>query len=109
MSAAVLTGALVVDGTGAPGRRADVTVAEGRIAAIDAPGTASGPSRPDPDGLALAPGFVDLHANSDLPPFAYPGGAHLERPGTHTQVTRNFWSGPPPPLRRGPTHFHHAA
>ncbi|MFF9351392.1 amidohydrolase family protein [Streptomyces sp. NPDC014734] len=66
----VIRDAYVIDGTGAPGRRADVTIDGGRIADIR-PEHAPGP-RPsgrrvlDADGLALAPGFIDMHAHSDL-------------------------------------------
>ncbi|MFJ9678485.1 amidohydrolase family protein [Streptomyces sp. NPDC101194] len=66
----VIRNALVVDGTGTPARRADVAVDGGRIAEIH-PEHAPGP-RPtarrtlDADGLALSPGFVDMHAHSDL-------------------------------------------
>lgn len=66
----VLRDALVVDGTGAPSYRADVALDGGRIAEIHPEGSA-GP-RPtaartvDADGLALAPGFIDMHAHSDL-------------------------------------------
>ncbi|MFB6714311.1 amidohydrolase family protein [Streptomyces sp. NPDC056358] len=66
----VIRDALVVDGTGTPARRADVAVDDGRIAEIH-PEHAPGP-RPtarrtlDADGLALSPGFVDMHAHSDL-------------------------------------------
>ncbi|MGW1103267.1 N-acyl-D-amino-acid deacylase family protein [Streptomyces sp. NPDC002540] len=66
----VIRNALVVDGTGTPARRADVAVDGGRIAGIH-PEQAPGP-RPtarrtlDADGLALSPGFIDMHAHSDL-------------------------------------------
>ncbi|MFF3394221.1 amidohydrolase family protein [Streptomyces sp. NPDC002669] len=66
----VIRNAHVVDGTGSPGRRADVAIAGGRIAVIHPEG-APGP-RPaarrvlDADGLVLSPGFVDMHAHSDL-------------------------------------------
>ncbi|WP_406148724.1 amidohydrolase family protein [Streptomyces anulatus] len=66
----VLRDALVVDGTGAPSYRADVALDGGRIAEIHPEGS-PGP-RPtaartvDADGLALAPGFIDMHAHSDL-------------------------------------------
>ncbi|WP_329589710.1 D-aminoacylase [Streptomyces sp. NBC_01362] len=66
----VIRNAHVVDGTGAPRRRADVAVVDGRIAEIHPEG-APGP-RPsarrtlDADGLALSPGFIDMHAHSDL-------------------------------------------
>ncbi|MFF8692951.1 amidohydrolase family protein [Streptomyces sp. NPDC015144] len=66
----VIRNAYVVDGTGAPGRRADVGVRDGRIAEIRPEGAAgprpSGRRILDADGLALTPGFVDMHAHSDL-------------------------------------------
>ncbi|WP_103536454.1 MULTISPECIES: amidohydrolase family protein [unclassified Streptomyces] len=66
----VLRDALVVDGTGEPGYRADVALDGGRIAEIHPEGAPD--PRPtatrtvDADGLALAPGFIDMHAHSDL-------------------------------------------
>ncbi|POX41655.1 N-acyl-D-amino-acid deacylase [Streptomyces sp. Ru73] len=60
----------VIDGTGGPSYRADVALADGRIAAIHRAG--DGGARPtarrtiDAHGLALAPGFIDMHAHSDL-------------------------------------------
>lgn len=64
----VLRGALVVDGTGGPSYTADVGVHEGRIAEIARSGPIAGGGRETVDaaGLALAPGFVDMHAHSDL-------------------------------------------
>ncbi|MEV0779051.1 amidohydrolase family protein [Streptomyces sp. NPDC050433] len=62
----------VVDGTGQDSYRADVGVTGGRIAEIrrHTPGGAaprlSGARVLDAAGLALAPGFIDMHAHSDL-------------------------------------------
>ena len=66
----VLRGALLVDGTGAPPRPADVVIEADRIAAVEAPGTASGTASGDGevvdlDGLVLAPGFIDCHTHYD--------------------------------------------
>ena len=63
----LLRGALVVDGTGSPARRADVLVADGRIASVAEPGAIrpSGGDTVDLDGLVLAPGFVDVHTHYD--------------------------------------------
>ncbi|RMI38432.1 D-aminoacylase [Streptomyces triticirhizae] len=61
----LIRGALVVDGTGGAPFRADVAVDGGRIAAVGGPGL-TGRRTLDADGLALAPGFVDMHAHSDL-------------------------------------------
>lgn len=60
----------VIDGSGGPSYRADVALADGRIAEIHRE-TDGGP-RPSAarvvaaDGLALSPGFIDMHAHSDL-------------------------------------------
>ena len=69
----LLRGALVVDGSGGAPYRGDALLRDGRIAALHREGD-PGP-RPtvpplgrtvDADGLALTPGFVDMHAHSDL-------------------------------------------
>ncbi|MER5727828.1 D-aminoacylase [Streptomyces sp. NPDC002138] len=61
----VIRGARILDGSGGPSYPADVAVHEGRIAAIGR--IRSGGRRTlDADGLALAPGFIDMHAHSDL-------------------------------------------
>jgi N-acyl-D-amino-acid deacylase len=62
----------VADGSGAPSYRADVAVKGGRIVAIVKEAAAAGCQRPrgtremDAEGLVLAPGFIDMHAHSDL-------------------------------------------
>jgi len=60
-----IRGATLYDGTGGPPTRADVGVAAGRIAAV-APSLRDAASRTiDAAGLALAPGFIDLHTHYD--------------------------------------------
>ena len=63
-----LRNATVVDGTGAPRYRADVVIADGRIAEIvrDADAPISADRYVDVTGLVLAPGFIDMHAHSEL-------------------------------------------
>ncbi|MEH0530591.1 D-aminoacylase [Streptomyces stelliscabiei] len=62
----------VVDGSGEPSYRADVVVADGRITTIVKEAAAAGCQRPraqreiDAEDLVLAPGFIDMHAHSDL-------------------------------------------
>ncbi|MGC4949952.1 N-acyl-D-amino-acid deacylase family protein [Streptomyces sp. DT224] len=66
----VIRDARVIDGTATPSYRADVAVADGRIAEIhreDSPGPRpTGHRTVDAGGLALSPGFIDMHAHSDL-------------------------------------------
>ncbi|WP_431036407.1 N-acyl-D-amino-acid deacylase family protein [Streptomyces sp. P6-2-1] len=61
--------ALVVDGSGGEPYRADVLLREGRIARIRREGDGERLSAArvvHADGLALSPGFIDMHAHSDL-------------------------------------------
>jgi N-acyl-D-aspartate/D-glutamate deacylase len=62
----LIRGATVLDGSGAPGRVADVAVAGGRIAAIADSVEAAAARTVDGAGLVLAPGFVDAHSHADL-------------------------------------------
>jgi N-acyl-D-aspartate/D-glutamate deacylase len=60
----VIKGGTIVDGTGAPGFRADVAIANGQIAEIGRV-TESGRDTIDAGGLVVAPGFVDPHTHYD--------------------------------------------
>ncbi|BAJ32250.1 MULTISPECIES: D-aminoacylase [Kitasatospora] len=64
MADLLLRGATVIDGTGTDRRHADVTVTDGRIDEIGHHLT--GRQVIDVEGLVLAPGFIDMHAHSDL-------------------------------------------
>ncbi|GIT81878.1 N-acyl-D-amino-acid deacylase [Leifsonia sp. LS1] len=62
----LIRGALVLDGSGRPGRAGDVLVEGDRISRVGGRLDAPGARVLDADGLALAPGFIDMHAHSDL-------------------------------------------
>jgi N-acyl-D-aspartate/D-glutamate deacylase len=64
----LLRGGLLIDGTGAPARPADVAVEQDRISRVEAKGGLQpGPDTQvvDLEGLVLAPGFVDVHTHYD--------------------------------------------
>ena len=63
-----VTGGVVVDGTGAPGRPADIGVKDGRIVAIGQVSEATAKTI-DADGRVVAPGFVDIHTHYDAQVF----------------------------------------
>ena len=56
----IVANGTVYDGTGAPGRRADVGIRDDRIAAVGDLRTATAPTRVDATGLAVAPGFINM-------------------------------------------------
>jgi N-acyl-D-amino-acid deacylase len=68
----LVRGGVVVDGTGAQRRRADVLIANGRIAAVEAGLTAGKTDVLDVEELIVAPGFIDTHSHSDLRILAEP-------------------------------------
>ncbi|MFB8004384.1 amidohydrolase family protein [Nocardia sp. NPDC056000] len=78
----------IFDGTGADRYRGDVLVNGGRIAAIAAPGTLTEADRIIDEGenLALAPGFIDMHAHSDLHLLTEPGHFPKLSQGITTEV-----------------------
>lgn len=70
----VIANGTVVDGSGAPGYRADVGILDGRIAAIGAI-TDRAKQTIDAEGHIVAPGFVDGHTHMDAQVFWDPIGS----------------------------------
>ncbi len=83
MADLVVRNAHLVDGSGAPGRSADVVVTDGIIVAVEDAGRASttGATRViDADGRLVTPGFVDVHTHYDAQvtwdPYVTPSSWH---------------------------------
>src|SRR5437016_5499904 len=95
----LVRGAVVVDGTGAPGRQTDVAVVDGHIAAIGEPAASavgSGAGTIDGGGLVLAPGFIDLHSHADLTLPAFGAASNSISQGVTTEVVGNCGFSPAP-------------
>jgi len=64
-TATVITNVNVLDGSGAPARRANVRISGDRISAVGELTPAPGERVIDARGLMLAPGFIDPHSHHD--------------------------------------------
>jgi N-acyl-D-amino-acid deacylase len=84
----LVRGGVVVDGAGgsAGGVRADVGVVDGRISVVGDCGGESAALVVDADGLVVAPGFIDMHAHSDLQLLAEPSHEAKVRQGVTLEV-----------------------
>jgi N-acyl-D-amino-acid deacylase len=92
----VIANGLVVDGTGAPGYRADVGLEDGRIAAIGDLAAASADQRLDATDRIVCPGFIDMHAHSDLTLLINPTGDSKVQQGVTTELNGNCGFSPAP-------------
>jgi N-acyl-D-aspartate/D-glutamate deacylase len=84
----VIKGGSVVDGTGAPGRQADVGIREGRVVEI---GTVNEEAAEtiDAGGLVVSPGIVDPHTHYDAQLFWDPAASPSNLHGVTSMIAGN--------------------
>jgi N-acyl-D-aspartate/D-glutamate deacylase len=85
----IIRGGHVIDGTGRPGRDADVSLAGGRIVAVEGRGTRPARRTVDARGLVVAPGLIDIHTHSDFTLPLEPRAESKIRQGVTTEVVGN--------------------
>ena len=99
----VIRNGLLIDGTGATRRPADVAIRQDRIAAIAEPGTLHCDNEFDAAGLIVAPGFVDVHTHDDTALIENPAMAMKASQGVTTVICGNCGASPSPCTRDVPT------
>jgi dihydroorotase/N-acyl-D-amino-acid deacylase len=91
----VFAGGTVVDGTGSPGRRADVGISGDRIVAIGDLSGRSAQRTIDATGLVIAPGFIDMLGWSQFTILVDNRGVSKVTQGVTTEITGEGWSPAP--------------
>jgi N-acyl-D-amino-acid deacylase len=88
----LIRGGRVYDGTGAPWFHAGVAVQGGKIAAIGPIAASEARRVIDAGGLAVSPGFIDIHSHSDTVFLANPKADSKVRQGVTLEVAGNCGS-----------------
>ena len=89
MTDTMIAGAMLYDGSGSAGWRADVTIRGARIAAVTPASDIPPAGAIDARGLALAPGFIDAHTHDDLVAITRPAMTPKITQGVTTVVVGN--------------------
>lgn len=86
----IIEGGTVIDGTGAPRRRADVGIVADRIVRVGDLSSVPARERFDAAGRIVAPGFIDVHTHDDRLLLDAPVGPHPKlSQGVTTVITGN--------------------
>ena len=85
----ILSGGMVYDGWGGEPRRVDIGVTGDTITAMGDLSEVSAGRVFSVDGLAVAPGFIDIHTHSDFSVFDNPGMGSSLAQGVTTELTGN--------------------
>jgi N-acyl-D-amino-acid deacylase len=82
----LIRGGSVFDGSGGAGRRADIALRSGQIAALGDLAGASAANSIEAVGLAIAPGFIDIKTHSDFTLPINPKAESKVRQGVTTEI-----------------------
>jgi len=102
-----LIGGTVIDGTGAPRRKADVAIIGDRLQVVPSGASLAAKRTIDVSGRIVAPGFIDAHTHDDNLLFTDPDVTAKTSQGVTTVIVGNcgislspirFDDQPPPPL-----------
>src|SRR6267378_4363173 len=85
----LIRGGHLIDGTGAPGREADLSVSDGRLVAVEPRSARPARRVIDARGQVVAPGFIDIHTHSDFTLPLNPRAESKIRQGVTLEVVGN--------------------
>ncbi len=92
----LIQGGMILDGTGNPWYRGDVGISGGRITAVGRIGETEAQETVNARGLAVCPGFIDMHSHSDLDLVVNPLAEPKIRQGVTTELIGQDGVGPAP-------------
>jgi len=96
MHEVILSESRIADGSGNPWFWGDIAIDGSRVTAVDRPGSLMGRRVIEVDGRFVSPGFVDVHAHSDLSLFINPQAESVVRQGVTTEIIGNCGLSPAP-------------
>ena len=89
MSDLIVTGGMLIDGTGSPARRADVRIRGGVIVEVGPDLAPQGEVEVDARGAYVTPGFIDSHTHLDPTMFWDPSCDPMPQHGVTTALIGN--------------------
>jgi N-acyl-D-amino-acid deacylase len=92
----LIAGGFVVDGTGSPRIRKDVSIDGSKVSGIFGPGQAEGTMVIDAKDKIVCPGFIDIHTHSDVSVLASPMAESRIYQGVTTDIVGNCGGSPAP-------------
>lgn len=92
----IIQNGLVFDGSGVPGNKTDLGIKGDKISAIADLSTATADLIIDARGLAVSPGFIDIHTHTDTGLLVNPNAESKIHQGVTTEVSGNCGASPFP-------------
>ncbi len=95
----IIRNGMVYDGSGQAPFKKDIGIQDDRISVLDNLAEASADVVIDAEGMAVSPGFIDIHSHTDVELLINPKGESKIRQGVTTDVSGNCGSSPFPMIK----------